>query len=393
MLPASSRHLRVPFLLPVLGVVALIAVACGGGDETPDEPAPATEAPAAEATEPATEAPAATEPPATEAAEAAEAASGAGSVDVQYLRALCIAGNDLQTAMFTAAIRMETEGVDPEDPEAFGELFVEPLAGFLEAMRGVTPPDDLADYHTAALAQYEALVNLFASIEEGEELEGDPFELLGGMLGAAEEIPVIPQDALDRLAAVSEGVPECEGSIILPAFLGQVDTGEVDTGSPVEGEQSAGDPDPEAEDYVRQLCLAGDEYDATIQEAIRGMEPGASLDESDPEVFATVFREAIQGLSEAMAGISPPADIAEYHDAATTRFGEMVVVLDGIMETLDAGREVSAQQLARFQELLGGGIGMPGLPMNVANRFGQAANSVIECYNSGFLYGFLSGGQ
>ena len=389
MLPASSRHLRVPLLLLVMGVIAVVAVACGGGDESPDEPAPATEAPAAEATEPPTETPAPTEPPATE---AAEAATEAGSVDRQYLLALCIAGNDLQTAMFTAAIRMETEGIDPEDPEAFGELFVEPLAGFLEAMRGVTPPDDVAEYHTTALARYEALVNLFASMQEGEEMEGDPFELLGGMLGAAEEIPVIPQDALDRLAAVSEGVPECEGSIFLPAFLGQADSGEVDTGTPGEGETS-GEPDPEAEDYVRELCLAGDDYDAAIQEAVAGMGPDSELDESDPEVFATVFREALRGLSESMAGISPPPDIAEYHDAATVRFGEMVVVLDGIMEALDAGREVSAEQLARFQELLGGGIGMPGLPMNVANRFGQAANSVIECYQSGFLYGFLSGGQ
>lgn len=388
MLPASNRHLRVPLLLLVMGVIALVAVACGGGDESPDEPAAATEAPATEATEPPTEAPAATEPPATEAAEPVDET---GSVDRQYLLALCVAGNDLQTAMFTAAIRMETEGIDPEDPEAFGELFVEPLAGFLEAMRGVTPPDDVAEYHMAALAQYEALVNLFASIEEGAEMEGDPFELLGGMMGAAEEIPVIPQDALDRLAGVAEGVPECEGSIFLPAFLGQVDTGEIDTGSPSEGEQG-GAADPEAEDYVRQICLAGDDYDAAIQEAVAGMGPDAELDESDPEVFATVFREALRGLSESMAGISPPPDIAEYHDAATARFGEMVVVLDGIMEALDAGRDVSGQQLARFQELLGGGIGMPGLPMNVANRFGQAANSVIECYNSGFLYGFLSGG-
>ena len=68
-------------------------------------------------------------------------------------------------------------------------------------------------------------------------------------------------------------------------------------------------------------------------------------------------------------------------------------MLDGIIESLDAGREVTDAQLARFRELLGGGIGMPGLPLNVANRFGQAANNVIECYNSGFLYGFLSGGQ
>lgn len=391
MLPASSRHLRMPFLLLVLGAIALIAVACGGGDESQDEPAAAPEAsaPTAEATEPPTEAPAATEPPATEAPEPVDETA---SVDRQYLLALCVAGNDLQTAMFTAAIRMETEGVDPEDPEAFGELFVKPLAGFLEVMRDVTPPDDVADYHTAALAQYEALVNLFASIQEGEEMEGDPFELLGGMLGAAEEIPVIPEAALARLAGVSEGIPECEGSIFLPAFLGQVDTGEVDTGSPAEGQQG-GEADPEAEDYVRQICLAGDDYEAAIQEAIAGMGPDAELDESDPEVFAMVFREAMRGLSEAMAGIWPPADIAEYHDAATVRFGEMVVVLDGIMEALDAGQEVSGEQLARFQQLLGGGIGMPGLPMNIANRFAQAANNVIECYNSGFLYGFLGGGQ
>ena len=388
MLPALSHPLRVPFLLLVLGLVATIAVACGGGDEAPDEPASATEAQAAEATDPATEAPAATEPPATE---APAPAGETGSVDVQYLRALCLAGNDLQTAMFTAAIRMETEGVDPDDPEAFGELFVEPLAGFLEAMRDVTPPDDVAEYHTAALAQYEALVNLFASMEEGEELEGDPFELLGGMLGAAEEIPVIPQAALDRLAAVAEGVPDCEGSIILPAFLGQVDSGEVDTGDPVDGQQG-GEPDPEAEDYVRQLCLAGDDYDAAIQEAVAGLGPNADLDESDPEVFATVFLEALRGLAEAMAGITPPPDIAEFHVAATEQFGEMVVVLDGIMEALDAGREVPAEQLTRFQQLLRGGIGMPGLPRGVANRFGQAANYVIECYNSGFLLGFLGGG-
>ncbi len=388
MLPALSHPLRVPLLLLVLGLVATVAVACGGGDESPDEPATPTEAPAAEAAEPATEAPAATEPPATDAPAPAEET---GSVDVQYLRALCLAGNDLQTAMFTAAIRMETEGIDPDDPEAFGELFVEPMAGFLEAMRDVTPPDDVAEYHTAALAQYEALVNLFASMEEGEEMEGDPFELLGGMLGAAEEIPVIPQAALDRLAAAAEGVPECEGSIILPAFLGQVDSGEIDTGDPVDGGQGA-EPDPEAEDYVRQVCLAGDDYDAAIQEAIAGMGPDADLDESDPEVFAMVFREALGGLAESMAGIAPPPDIAEYHVAATARFGEMAEVLDGIMEALDAGREVSDEQLARFRQLLGGGIGMPGLDLNVANRFGQAANHVIECYNSGFLYGFLSGG-
>lgn len=384
MLPASSRPLRVSALLAVLGVVAIVAVACGGGDESPDEAAPATEAPATEAATAApTEAP--TEPPATEAPAADE-----GSVDVQYLRALCEAGNDLQTAMFTAAIRMETEGTDPESPEAFGELFVEPLGGFLEAIREVTPPDDIAEYHAAVLAQYEALVSLFASIEEGgEELEGDPFELLGGMMMGAEAFPEIPEAALARLAALAQDMPECADSIIVDAFLDPLAAGGEameDTG------QYEAEPDPEAEDYVRQVCLAGDNYDAAISEAIAGLGPDADLDESDPEIFAQVFVEALKGLSEDMGAISPPPAIAEYHAAGVGRYDEMVDVLEEILETLDAGGEVSPAQLARFQSLLAGGIGLPGLPFDEANRLGLAANSVIECYNSGFLYGFLSSG-
>ena len=379
--------LRAPSLrasILVLGIVALIAVACGGGDESPDPTPAPTEAEAATeaATEAPTEAPAATEAPPAE-----ESASEGGSVDVRYLRAFCVAGNDLQTAMFTAAIELETGGGDPESPEAFAKLFGEPLGEFLEAMREVTPPDDLADYHSAALAQYEALVSLFASLEEGEELDGDPFELLGGMLGGAAEIPEIPQAALDRLAQVAEGVQECQGSIILPAFLGQNQSEAVDTGS------GAAEADPEAEAYVRELCLAGERYEATIQEATADLGPNADLDESDPEVFATLFLEGLRGLGADLSAIPAPDDIAEYHGASIGRFEEMVAVLDGIIESLDAGREVSDAQLARFRELLGGGIGMPGLPLNVANRFGQAANNVIECYNSGFLYGFLGGGQ
>lgn len=365
-------------LLLILGLVALIAVACGGGDESPEEtatPDPVeatqTEAP----TEPPTPAP--TEPPAAE----------GGSVDEQYLRAICVAGNDLQTAMFAALVRMETEGVDPEDdPEAFGELFVEPLAGFLEAIRDVTPPDDMAEYHEAALAAYEGLIALFASVQEGEEIEGGPLDLLGGMLGDAEAIPVIPEATRARLAAVAAEIPDCAGSIILDEFLG--------TGGEIIDEPGMyeGEADPEAEAYVRELCLAGDTYLATIDEAIAGLGPDAELDESDPEVFATVFAEAMRGLSLAMLEMTPPVEIAEYHDAGGARFHEMANLLDDILETLDAGGEVSTEQLGRFQALLAGGIGLPGLPFEYADRLGQAANNVVECFGSGFLYGFLSGG-
>lgn len=381
----SHRSLRTALLLAV-GLVAAVAIACGGGDESPEpaaSPAP-TEAPATEA---ATEAP--TEVPPTEAAATEPPATDEGSVDETYLRAVCIAGNDLQSAMFTAAIRMETEGVDPDDPEAFQELFVEPLAGFLEAMREFTPPDDVAEYHAAALAQYEALVEVFASVGE-EGPDGDPFELLGGMLEGASEIPVIPQEALDRLAGVAEGIPDCAGSIFLPAFLGQQGPGDIDAGPPPE---TSAEPDPEAEAYVRALCLAGDTYEATIQEAVADMGPDADLDESDPEVFFMVFGEAIAGLARDMALVTPPDAFATYHAAATERFDEMSAVLEGIMGALDAGQEPAAEDLGRFQQLLQGGLGMRGLPLEDANRLAQAANNVIECYNSGFLYGFLGGGQ
>ena len=374
-------------LLLVLGLVALIAVACGGGDEEPDATATPTEAPTEAATEaatpPPTEEPEATEPPATEPAEEA------ASPDEVYLRGLCIAGNHFQAAMFTAALRMETEQGLEDDPEAFAALFLEPMASLFEALQEVTPPDDVADFHNGALAQYEALIRLFEAMreaaEEGEGVDDDPFELLGGMLAGAEEMPTLPEAARVRLAEVAAGIPECSNSLFLEGFLGADGSEPVDTGSDVEAL-------PEDEAYVRELCLAGDAYDATIARAIAGLGPDAELDDSDPEVFAAVFREGLRGLAADLALIAPPDAVAEYHDASIARFQEMVDVLDGIMEALDAGQEVTQAQLTRFQELLGDGIGMPGLPFDVANRLAQAANSVIECYNSGFLLGFLGGG-
>ena len=375
-----SRSLRASFLL-LVGFVALLALACGS-DDSPDAPAPAAET-ATEATA-ATPTEAATEPP-TE-APAEEPVDEGGSIDENYLRAFCVGGNDLQAALFTAAIKLEAEGGDPDDPEVFAELFVEPLATFLEQMREVTPPDDMVEYHTAALAQYEALVTLFATIgEEGEGLEGDPFELLGGMLAGAEEFPVIPEAALARLAQVATGVPECAGSLFLAEFLGAGGAEPVDTGS-------TGDADPADEAYVRELCLAGDTFNATVQQATADLGPDANLDESDPEVFAAVFTEGLRGLAADMQQMSPPDGVAAYHAASIGRYEEMVALLDGILETLDAGEEVAAEDLARFRQLLGGGLGMPGLPVDVRERVAQAANGVIECYGSGFLLGFLGGG-
>ena len=157
-------------------------------------------------------------------------------------------------------------------------------------------------------------------------------------------------------------------------FLGTASAEPVDTGS------SAADPaDPADEAYVRGVCLAGDAFNATVQQATADLGPDASLDQSDPEVFATVFTEGLRGLAADMREISPPAGVVVYHDGSIVRYEEMVALLDGILTTLDAGDDVSAETLARFQQLLQGGIGMPGLPPADANRLAQAANGVVEC--------------
>ena len=204
-----------------------------------------------------------------------------------------------------------------------------------------------------------------------------------------EDFPAIPETALARLAEVAQGVPECAGSFFLDEFLRGGSAGEpVDTGAGATGEV-----DIVAEEYVRELCLAGDNYEATIQEATAGLDPDANIDESDPEVFAALFTEALRGLAADMGAMSPPDSVVEYHAAGTVRFEEMVGILDGIIAALDAGEEVAAEDLARFQQLLQGGVGLPGLPFNEANRLATAANNVIECYNSGFLFGLLSASQ
>ena len=214
----AGRSLRASLFL-LAGFVALVVLACGG-DESPDEPLPATETATAATAETATET--ATKP-ATEAPPTEEPADDGGSVDQRYLSALCVAGNDFQATVNTAAIKMESEEGLEDDPEAFPEVFLEPMAGLLEALRDVPPPDDLAEYHAAALAQYEGLIGLFEAMREaaesGQEVEGGPFGLFSGMLEGAQDFPAIPEAALARLAEVAEGVPECAGSLFLEEFL------------------------------------------------------------------------------------------------------------------------------------------------------------------------------
>lgn len=141
--------------------------------------------------------------------------------------------------------------------------------------------------------------------------------------------------------------------------------------------------DPVAETYVRELCLAGDDFEVTYGAALARFEDDADPEEGNPVAFAAVFHEAFRGLAANLALITPPDEVAGYHAAATGRYEEMVTVLDAITGALDAGREPAAGDVARFEELLEGAAAMPRLPSADANRLAQAANHVPACFGSG----------
>lgn len=374
----SQRLRRVA--LPLLASLAIsLILACGGGDEAPGE----TPVPAPAATEAPAETPTAV--PSPTAAPQETPTAEAGGADEPYLRVLCGAGGDLQDAILAASVRLETGSADLDDPEIFAELFAEPIGAFLEAMRGVAPPADLAEYHPAALAAYETFIEVVASPLESGRVE-DRMALLDEMLGGAADAPALPAETLARLARVAADIPECAGSPVLASFLGQ-DGGVLDGGTVAAG------PDPVAEAYVRELCLAGDAFEATYETALGNLEDGADPEGDDPASFAAVFHEALRGLAADLAPIAPPDGYAGPHAAAIGRYEEMVAVLDAITGALDAGAEPNAEDVARFEELLRGGLAMPGLSSTDANRLGLAANNVPACFGSGFLFGLLAGGQ
>ena len=328
----AARSPRAPFLL-LAGVVALVALACGS-DESPDQPVPATET----AREVAPEATTETQP-----------ADAGSSVDEHYLRDVCAVGRPLEFAFQEAARELEFgEDLDEDDPAVFATRFIDGLREHVAALQMVTPPDDVGEYHKAAIAQYDALIGVFDTMleaaESGEESAGEEaFEGFGAIFAGGFEALTLPPDVRDRLAEAASTVPECFGSGFLLGFLGG---GE---GAP------AGSDDPAAEAYVREVCLVGAAYEAAVQEATAGLDPDADLDESDPEVFGATFAAALRGLAADMRAISPPAGTAAYHGAFTSRFEEMVALLDGIMETFDAGDDVAAEDSDRFQEILQGG--------------------------------------
>lgn len=168
-------------LAPLCGLIALLAFACGGGGASADE---------------------------------------------TYLRDLCTANRELESAVLRGLIGDRlTGGDDPADALA---MILEPVGDWIEAVRAATPPDDVAAFHEAALDALDGLLALFADAgeagAEGEDAEGAGMDAFFGLFAgfaALTEIPDPPQEALDRLDEASDEVSECGGGLLAGQLLDQ----------------------------------------------------------------------------------------------------------------------------------------------------------------------------
>ena len=97
---------RLFLLAPLAGLVALLALACGGGGSSTDE---------------------------------------------AYLRALCTANNDLESVVLRGLIGDRLAGGDApdDDPAETLAAILDPVGDWIEALRAATPPDDVAAFHEA----------------------------------------------------------------------------------------------------------------------------------------------------------------------------------------------------------------------------------------------------
>ena len=267
MTSTASPRWRLPLSLLVAALVALV-LACGGGDESPDEPAPATEAPA---TEVATAAPTSSgdEAPATEAPENG-ASSGqpretqaapaqrrpADAEDLRYVREVCLAGDVFDAAiedvMEELGVDLETgEGVDDVSDEDMAEVLdalIPPMEELVAALQAIAPPPHAREFHEDAVAEWGAVTLSLASLLSlSIEDEVDPraglqrlVAILLEMQEALANTAIAPEALRSRLLSLEDDVPECASTDFLTTFLGP---------PPLEGQI-----DPVDEQYLRDVC-------------------------------------------------------------------------------------------------------------------------------------------
>lgn len=131
---------------------------------------------------------------------------GGAGTDESYVKGVCQAFEKFNDDMDEAFTDLEEKFAEIEDDDDFEKVMEDafkalagPLKDFANDLGKVKPPADVKEYHDELVVAAKAAAEAY---EKGDvELEEDPFE----------DIPEPPQDVQDRLQAVAENEPACQG--------------------------------------------------------------------------------------------------------------------------------------------------------------------------------------
>jgi hypothetical protein len=120
--------------------------------------------------------------------------SGGGSGnDKDYVAGLCKSMVKFQDSLLS----VQKKAGDVKSADDAIKLIVDPLESFVKDMEKLSPPSDLKDYHSKAVAQFKDAVD---KMKKGK----DPSALSGI------QVPDPPKNVSDRLDKVAQANPDCK---------------------------------------------------------------------------------------------------------------------------------------------------------------------------------------
>ena len=158
---------------------------------------------------------------------------------------------------------------------------------------------------------------------------------------------------------------------------------------PSDEQSDAPAPDPAELQYLRDVCLAEEAGHHTV--VLTGSNQSFSDSVDEPGGYERLNVEPLRREVHALRSISPPDELAVYHDSAVANYEELLGVYEAQLEAIESGATVDEASDRFGSYFVGGPRGpSPPLPPRVRDRLGEAATSVPECSDSGtFLFFFL----
>jgi hypothetical protein len=129
-----------------------------------------------------------------------------------------------------------------------------------------------------------------------------------------------------------------------------------------------GDDDATDEEYVRDLCIATNDFLDALFEDLFELLFAAEFDPEAEEEFAEAAAGLFRDFADDLSGISTPPDVRQYHD-------QWVASIERVTQELEAG---NIEAFEEFDEDLE-------FPQEIEDRLAAAAADVPECQELGMF--------